>query len=124
MKELLREQEKIKDTKDINEALAWLEKYHNLDDNTKFKNPIFCCNGIEFTYFDDADRQDGKFQIVNGSNGLEVGFDELVKMGLNNFIKEQGFSSSDEVYQTDINYDFELIYRDDVIGDFIKLCEK
>ena len=50
-------------------------------------------------------------------------FDDLVSMGLDEFIIEKGFNNIDEVYQTDINYTFEIIYRVDIVDEFISKLE-
>ena len=124
MANVIEKQKQIVDTKDIKIVIDWLKEYYSLEDEIKEENPLFCNNGVEFNYFEDGNRQDSRFDINYGKSDYQsVDFDDLVSMGLNEFIIEKGFKNTDEVYQTDINYTFEIIYRVDIVDEFISKLE-
>jgi len=100
-------------------VLEWLEHYHEQNEEEKEDNPIFCMNGIEFFYFNEASRIDSTFE----ANGKSFDFEDILKLGFDKYIREQGFKN-DEVYQTDVNYDNEIIYRSDILNDFIEYVKK
>ena len=119
MIEIIEEQLLIRDTKNIEIVLDWIKKYYLLDESVKATYPLFSIDGIEFFYFEQSDRQDGEFEV----NGNTLRFDDLIEAGLDEYIKKS-FDNIDEVYQTDVNYAFEVIYKVDVIENFIKTLEK
>ena len=125
MKNLLKEHAQIEHTKDIKVIKAWLDKYHACSEEEIEENPIFSINEIEFTYFNSACRQDTRYEVKyrehQWSNPLikHYSFEELIEMGLAEFTGME----DDEVYFMDEHYDFEIVYRSDILNDFLASLE-
>ena len=120
MSKLIKEHKQIEDTKDIEVIKDWLSKYHACTEEEKEDNPIFSMNEIEFDFFQSTCRQDGRFDInYRKSNHKSVNFEELVIMGLAEFSK----MDDDEIYFMDENYTFEVVFRSDIVDNFIRMIE-
>ena len=120
MEELLTQQGQIQSTKNIQVVKDWLSKYHARTSKEKEDNPIFSMGDIEFDYFESTDRQGGRYDInYRKPNYRSVDFEELISMGLAEFSK----IDDNEIYFMDENYTFEVVYRSDIVNDFINLIE-